>query len=90
MKEVKISLYTIALILFVSNYTICDFFYYNEEIKDIKKWWALRSNICAVIIMLVFYASLIGTKGVLRLILSIMILLTICISLYDYLNTYKI
>ena len=116
MKGVKISLYTIALILFVSNYTICDFFYYNEEIKDIKKWWALRSNICAVIIMLVFYASLIGTKGVLRLILSIgvglcisnvidkvyfnvldftytdiiMITLTICVSLYDYLNTYKI
>jgi hypothetical protein len=116
MKGVKISLYIIAILLFVSSYSICDLFYYNEEIRDIKKWWNLRSNIYAIIIMLVFYASLIGTKGVLRLILSIgvglcisnvidkvyfnvldftytdiiMILLTICISLYDYLNTYKL
>ena len=116
MKGVKISLYIIAILLFVTDYQICDFFYYSEEIKDIKKWWGLRSNIYAVIIMLVFYASLIGTKGALRLILSIgvglcisnvidkvyfnvldftytdviMITLTICISLYDYLNTYKL
>ena len=71
MKEVKKILYVLAILLFVSNYQICDLFYYNEDFKDIKKWWCLRSNISAVIMMLIFYASLIKTKGVLRLILSI-------------------
>tara|TARA_R110000764_G_C10960662_1_gene378184 strand:+ start:170 stop:529 length:360 start_codon:yes stop_codon:yes gene_type:complete len=115
MKEVKILLYIIAILLFVLSYSICDLFYYNEEIKDIKKWWNLRSNIYAIIIMLVFYASLIGTKGALKLILSvgvgfcisnvidkvffdvlrfnykdiIMIILTICISTYNYLSNYE-
>ena len=112
MKEVKIYLYLIAIILFASSYQICDFFYYNDEIKNIKQWWDLRSNIYAIIMMLIFYASLINNKGVLKLILSIgfgfcfsnvidkvffnvldfnykdiiMIILTICISLYNYLN----
>ena len=112
MKEFKVCIYLIAIILFVSSYQICDFFYFNNEIKDIKKWWVLRSNIYAIIMMLIFYASLINTKGVLKLILSIgfgfcfsnvidkvffnvldfnykdiiMIILTICISLYNYLD----
>tara|TARA_R110001606_G_scaffold394737_1_gene565936 strand:- start:1276 stop:1626 length:351 start_codon:yes stop_codon:yes gene_type:complete len=115
MKEVKIFLYSIAILLFVTDYQICDFFYYNNEVKDIKKWWGLRSNIYAIIILIVFYASLIGTKGFIRLILSIgvglcasnvidkvffnvleftyadviMIILTICISIYDFLNKCK-
>lgn len=71
MNEVKKILFIIALLLFLSNYSICNFFYYNEEIKDINKWWGLKSNIYAVIMMLVFYASLINSKGVLRFILSI-------------------
>ena len=112
MKEVKIYLYLIAVILFVSSYQICDFFYYNDEVKNIQKWWGLRSIIYAFIMMLIFYASLINTKGFLKLILSIsagfcfsdvidrvffnslefdykdiiMIILTICIALYNYLN----
>ena len=115
MKEVKKITYLIAIILFVSNYYICDFFYYNDEVKDIQKWWGLRSNITSIIIMLVFYASLINTKGVLKLILSIgfgfcfsnvidkvffnvldfnyndviMIIITLCISIYKYLDTYE-
>tara|TARA_R110000851_G_scaffold192583_1_gene343314 strand:- start:373 stop:732 length:360 start_codon:yes stop_codon:yes gene_type:complete len=115
MKEVKNLLYLLAIVLFLSNYQICDYFYYNDEIKDLKKWWGLRSNITATIIMLVFYASLINTKGVTRLILSIcvglcvsnvidkvffnvlyfnykdiiMIILTICIATYNYLNNYE-
>tara|TARA_R110000796_G_C14191555_1_gene390569 strand:- start:69 stop:422 length:354 start_codon:yes stop_codon:yes gene_type:complete len=112
MKGVKKTIYLISIILFLSNYQICDFFYYNNEIKDIQKWWGLRSNITSITIMLVFYASLIDSKGVLKLILSIgvgfcfsdvidriffsildfnykdtlMIILTICISLYKYLD----
>ena len=115
MKEVKIYIYLIAIILFISSYQICDFFYYNDEIKDLKKWWSLRSNIYAIIVMIIFYASLINAKGFLKLILSIgvgfcfsdvidrlffnslefdykdiiMIILTICISIYKYLDTYE-
>ena len=110
MKEVKKTLYVLAILLFVSNYQICDFYYYNNEVKDIQKWWGLRSNITSIIMMLIFYASLINNKGVLKLILSIgfgfcfsnvidkvffnvldfnykdiiMIILTMCISLYNY------
>ena len=71
MIEVKKYLYILAILLFVLNYQICDFFYYNDEIKDIKKWWGLKSNIYAVILMIVFYASLIDTKKWLKLILNI-------------------
>lgn len=78
MKEVKITLYILALILFVLNYQICDYFYYNDEIKDIKKWWGLKSNIYAIIMMLVFLASKINTKGILKFILNIGI--GLCIS----------
>tara|TARA_R110002126_G_C10066915_1_gene462245 strand:- start:8 stop:361 length:354 start_codon:yes stop_codon:yes gene_type:complete len=112
MKEFKIYIYLIAIILFASSYQICDFFYYNDEIKDLKKWWSLRSNIYAIIVMMIFYASLIKSKSYFKLILSIgagfcfsdvidrvffnslefdykdiiMIILTICIALYNYLN----
>lgn len=71
MKEVKLIIYILAILLFCFNYQICDFFYYNDEVKDIKKWWGLKSNIYAIIMMLIFYASLINSKGVLRFILSI-------------------
>ena len=106
--------YILAIILFVSNYEICNFFYYNEDIKDVSKWWGLKSNIYAVILSIVFYTSAINTKGILRLILDIgfgfclsnvidkvffnvldfnykdiiMIILTLCISLYRYLGDY--
>jgi hypothetical protein len=68
---VKKLLYISAILLFCFNYQICDFFYYNDEIKDIKKWWGLKSNIYAVILMIVFYASLIDAKKWLKLILNI-------------------
>ena len=112
MKEFKVYLYLIAIILFISSYQICDFFYYNDDVKNIQKWWGLRSIIYAIVMMLIFYASLISTKGVLKLILSIgfgfcfsnvidkvffnvldfnyndviMIIITLCISLYKYLD----
>ena len=68
---VKKLLYILAILLFVLNYQICDYFYYNEEIKDIKKWWDLKSNIYAVIMVFVFYSSILGAKGKLRFILSL-------------------
>lgn len=71
MKEVKIILYILAILLFCFNYQICDFFYYNDEVKDLKKWWGLKSNIYAIILALVFYASLINTKGLLKFVLNV-------------------
>lgn len=68
---VKKVAYILAILLFCFSYNICDFFYYNDEIKDVSKWWGLKSNIYAVIMMLVFFASLLNTKGILKLILSI-------------------
>jgi hypothetical protein len=78
MKEVKIFLYILSILLFVFNYQICDFFYYNENVKDLKKWWGLKSNIYAIIMAIIFYASLLNTKGVLKLVLNIG--LGLCIS----------
>ena len=57
--------------MFCFNYNICNYFYYNDEIKDISKWWDLKSNMYAIIMTLVFYASLINTKGILKVILNI-------------------
>lgn len=68
---VKKILYILAILLFVSSYSICDYFYYNDDIKDIGKWWGLKSNIYAIIIALTFYASSINVKGVSRLVLNI-------------------
>lgn len=67
----------LAIVLFVSNYQICDYFYYNDEVKDLKKWWGLKSNIYAIILCLVFFASALKSKGYLRFILDIGIGLTI-------------
>lgn len=71
MDVVKKLLYILAIFLFVSNYQICDYYYYNDEIQDLNKWWDLKCNIYAIIIMFVFLASLINSKGFLKFILSI-------------------
>lgn len=112
---VKKILIILAITLFVSNYQICDYFYYNDEVKDLKLWWGLKSNIYAVIIALTFYASSINEKGVLKLVFNIgvglaisnvidkcyfnvlvfnsndviMVIITISLSLLNYLNELK-
>lgn len=66
-QKVKIFLVIVSVILFVSNYQICEYFYP----KDVEKWWGLKSNIYAVIVGLVFASASIGVKGALRLVLNI-------------------
>mgnify|MGYP000754832601 CR=1 FL=1 len=78
MSVVKNIVYILAILLFVSSYSICDFFYYNDEIKDVQKWWGLKSNIYAVIMMLVFYGSLLKNNKFTRLIINIG--LGLCVS----------
>lgn len=111
MKKIKTILVIIAVILFLVNYQICEFFYPN----DIKKWWALKINNYAVVLALTFISYGINTKGILKLILNIsaglmissvidkvwfnvrefryndiiMIILTICFSVLDYLKVLK-
>ena len=70
-RGVKIILLVIAISLFVLNYDICDYFYYNEEVKDLNKWWGLKSNIYALILALVFQSYSIDSKGLLRFFLQI-------------------
>lgn len=77
MKEVKTSLIVLAIILFISNYSICDYFYYNEEVKDIKSWWYLKCDIYGIIIMLLLFALDIGSRKWLKFIISIGLGLTI-------------
>lgn len=67
MKKVRIILNIIAILLFVLNYQICEFFYP----EDIKQWWALKVNLYAVIIALVFYSASINTKGWVKFVLYI-------------------
>ncbi len=71
MKGVKITLVILAILLFVSNYKICDYFYYVNGELDAKGWWGLKSNIYAVIVALVFLSSSIGSRGILRFFLDV-------------------
>ena len=71
MKEVKLYLYVLAIILFVSNYHICNYYYYVDCALDRTGWWGLKSQIYAVIIATIFFASSIKTKGILLFFLSI-------------------
>ena len=66
-KTLRTSLFLISILLFTSNYSICEFLYS----KNIDKWWDLRLNINAIVISLVFLASSIGKKGVLRFVLDV-------------------
>tara|TARA_R110000787_G_scaffold285916_1_gene402708 strand:- start:285 stop:632 length:348 start_codon:yes stop_codon:yes gene_type:complete len=67
LKLIKIILTSLAITLFVSNYSICEYFYPD----NIKSWWTLKINIYAIIIALVFLSQSLGTKGVLRFILEL-------------------
>lgn len=71
MTGVKIILVIIAIALFVGSYSICNYFHYTEGNVDITAWWALKYNIYAVIIAIVFLSAQIGTKGLLRFVLSV-------------------
>jgi len=71
MKGVKITLIILAITLFVSNYYICDYFYYNDEVKNIKDWWYLKCDIYGVIIALLLFALDIGEKKWLKFVVEI-------------------
>lgn len=55
------------LILFLSNYYICEYFYSN----DITKWWQLKTNIYAIIIALAFILSGINARGICKFFLNL-------------------
>ncbi len=71
MKKVKIILTILTIILFVSNYAICNYFYPTDSDSDVSGWWGLKSNLYAVIVALAFLSANIGAKGVVRFFFSV-------------------
>ena len=67
MSKIKIALPIIALLLFVFNYQICEYFYPD----NINSWWTLKINIYAVIIALLFLYASFNKKGLTRFFLEI-------------------
>lgn len=58
----KVTLSIVVIILFVFGYRICSFFY--DPCVLITKWWDLRMNIYAIILLLCFIIAIpnIGNK----------------------------
>ncbi len=69
MKRAKIFLTITAILLFVFNYQICEYFYPLKP--QLKSWWTLKVNIYAVIMMLIFLSQSLGSKKWLRFFLEI-------------------
>lgn len=68
MKEIlRTSLFFTSILLFVFSYDICEYFFS----EDIDKWWSTKCNIYSIIIALLFVASSIDKRGVLRFVLDI-------------------
>jgi len=65
--NLRILLYTISIVLFAFSYEICDYLYFD----DIDAWWDTKCNMYAIITSIVFIASSIGKKGILRFVLDI-------------------
>lgn len=67
MTKIKITLIILAILLYIGNYQICEYFYPT----DIKSWWGLKVNIYGIIIALLFASQTINTKGFLKLFATI-------------------
>jgi hypothetical protein len=73
MKEIKVYLIVIAILLFVLNYRICDYFYYVDENLDSLNWWRLKHVIYCFVFALITQSYVINTeKGALRFFLQIL------------------
>lgn len=48
MKNISTIISALAILLFMGNYSICDYFYYN----DVVAWWGLKQNIYNAIIFI--------------------------------------
>ena len=57
----------LALLLFVGNYQICEYFFPN----NIKSWWTLKVNIYALILAFLFLYSSFNKNGIERFLLEI-------------------
>tara|TARA_R110000737_G_C14536487_1_gene478200 strand:+ start:104 stop:457 length:354 start_codon:yes stop_codon:yes gene_type:complete len=67
MRKVKILLIILAMLLFIFNYQICEYFYPT----DLNKWWDLKVNNYAIIIALVFLSHTIDSNKWLRFFASL-------------------
>jgi len=48
MKYIASIISIVGILLFMGNYSICDYFYYN----DLEKWWSLKQNLYNVVIFI--------------------------------------
>jgi len=72
MREVKTFLIVIAILLFLLNYRICDYFYYVNGELDNSNWWRLKHVIYCFVLALVMQSYVIDSKkGLLRFFLQI-------------------
>ena len=70
-KNLRISLYVLSIVIFLFNYQICEYFYPLEDEESIRMWWHLKNHIYSIVIAISFIASSIDEKGVLRFVLDI-------------------
>lgn len=76
-KSLRTLLYLTSILLFVGNYQICEFLYPELDEESVKAWWIMKSNIYGLVVALLLLASSISEKGVLRLVLSVGVGLTV-------------
>ena len=69
MKKAKIPLLILAMLLFVFNYNICEYFYFS----DLKGWWFLKCDMLRASAVLTCFSFVIGSKGMLKAMLEVFI-----------------
>jgi len=67
MKKFTWILPALAVLLFAFNYLICELVYGN----NIEKWWDLRNNISAVVVLLAFYCTKLKSTPLISVITNI-------------------
>lgn len=74
--NLKTPILVVAIAMFLFNYTICDFFYWNEETNKFinkKLWWFLKCDIYRFSLLLLAVSYAIGQKGWIRFFLELFI-----------------
>ena len=60
----------IVPLFYWSNFTVCDYFYFNDEVQDLMKWYGLKHAIYEIQISLLLFIVSFRFKRFLRLVLQ--------------------
>lgn len=72
----KTPILVVAIAMFLLNYAICDFFYWDEEANKFinkKLWWFLKCDIYRISLLLLAISYVIGQKGWVKFFLELFI-----------------